>query len=64
MENIIDCGDYGYMDDGDCFVVYEWTNGWEETGLSFSCSESEIKEFCRRYRGYGACDLYLEIVLN
>ena len=61
MENIIDCGNYGYVENGDCFDIYEWNNGWQETGFSFACSEAEAKEFCERYNGFNSGSLFAEI---
>lgn len=61
LDNIIDCGNYGYAEDGDCYVIYEWRNGWQETGLSFECSEAQAREFCERYDGYSGAELLEEI---
>lgn len=62
MENIIDCGNYGYAyDGGDCYIIYEWNNGWQETGYSFDCNEAEAREFCEKYDGYNVDELIAEI---
>lgn len=60
MENIIDCGKYGYAENGDCFDIYEWNNGWVWL-YSFECSEPEAQEFCERYDGTNVAELAEEI---
>ena len=61
MVEIIDCGNYGYAENGDSFDIYEWNNGWQATGLSFDCAEREAREFCERYNGRNSSCLFSEI---